>query len=384
MEEREGLAMRKEKIRLLHVIGGGEIGGAEQHVLTLLTALPQDRFQPSLACLVSGPFAELSRAHGIPTCVFPMRHQLDLSPLAELVRFSRQAKIDLIHTHGLRANILGRLTAKRLGIPAVTTVHSSLRYDYVSPVKAQIALALERATRRLSTGFIAVSQAIAQEIAGQGARNVRVVYNGYPPLVWENPQRLRRQYRDQWGVAPESLVIGCIARLHPTKGHTFLIDALKKIRPFHPDIHLVLIGEGPLRCEIEAALRDSSLDYTITGFLPEAYKALPAFDLFVLPSVSEGMGIVLLEALQAGVPIVATTAGGIPELLRSGIDGLLVPPADADALAAALTTLIENPDRRRQLVASGKTRWPHFSQERMAMQTADFYEQILATTKGNA
>lgn len=363
--------------KILHIIGGGELGGAEQHVLNLLENLERDRFSPALACLVDGPLAILAREKGIEAATFPMHHPLDLSPLPALVRWVRAEHVALIHCHGSRANLLGRLAARWLGLPNLSTVHSSLAKDYISPFAAQMALWLEKLTLPLSSGQIAVSQYLAEELSARGGRNIRVIHNGYPVLPPYDPKAERAKYRQHWSIPADAQVIGAIARFHPAKGHTILIQAAKLLQPQFPHLHLLLIGDGPLKTEISTVLDRESLPHTLTGFLPEAYRALPAMDLFVLPSVSEGLGLVLLEAMQRRIPIVASLVGGIPEVVRPSQDGLLVPPKEPEALAQACARLLSQPSLAETLVQSAAARWPAFSLEGMVAKTQEVYTQYL-------
>lgn len=373
--ERKKQAVKPYKI--LHIIGGGEIGGAEQHVLTLLNGLDQSRFIPHLLCLTEGPFAALARKSNIPTRTLPMHFPIDLSPLPSLIRWTRKKGINLIHTHGSRANLLGRLGAKWLGIPSLTTVHSSLAHDYLSALSAQIALGIDRLTLPLTSGIITVSEYLAKEVTARGGRNLETIYNGQAPIVFNDPSSSRQQFRLQWGIPTDALVLGTIGRLHPTKGHTTLIKAATQLHLQFPNLHLLLIGDGPLRPDLDLELKQSAIPYTLTGYLPQAYEALPAMDLFVLPSVSEGMGLVLLEAMQAGVPIVASAVGGIPEVVRSGQDGLLVPSGDVAALSAACSRLINDPDLAKSLVRSALSYWPRFSIDSMVRETEQVYTRLL-------
>lgn len=361
---------------ILHIIGGGEIGGAEQHVLTLLKGLDQTRFSPRLVCLVPGPFAALAQENKIPAETLPMRFPLDLSPLPRLVRLLRQKNIHLVHTHGSRANLLGRLAAKQSRIPCLSTVHSSLAHDYLSPWSARTALALDRLTLPLTAEIITVSEYLAQEVALRYGRQPVTIYNGQAPLTFPDPASARSRFRSRWGIPAEALLLGTIGRLHPAKGQTYFIQAAAQLLPAYPNLHLLLIGDGPLRPELELELKRSSLPYTLTGYLPQAYQALPSMDLFVLPSVSEGLGLVLLEAMQAGVPIAASAVGGIPEILRNGKDGLLVAPGNATDLSEACSKLLAHPDLARSLVLSAQSRWTEFSLTNMIQKTEQVYAAL--------
>lgn len=367
----------KKRYKILHIIGGGEVGGAEQHVLSLLKGANRTRFDPQLVCLTQGPFSDLAIDHKIPTYTFPMHFPLDLSPVPALIRWSRKHAINLVHTHGSRANLLGRLSARWLGIPSLTTVHSSLAHDYLSPWSARIALGLDRLTLPLTSGIITVSEYLAREVALRGGRNLETIYNGLSPISFGDPTSARHHFRKQWGIPADALVLGTIGRLHPTKGQIYLIKAATQLRLKFPNLHLLLIGDGPLRQSLALELQENAIPHTLTGYLPRAYEALPAMDLFILPSVSEGMGLVLLEAMQAGVPIVASAVGGIPELIRDGNDGLLFPPGGVTELTAACTSILENHALAQSLILAGQNRWPMFSIDSMVRETEQVYTRLL-------
>lgn len=362
--------------KILHIIGGGELGGAEQHVINLLTHL-DPLFIPALACLVEGPLEELARQKGIETKTFPMSGSLDLTPLPDLIRWSRSQKISLLHCHGSRANLLGRLAAKWLKLPCISTVHSSLAHDYLSPRAAIAALWLDRLTMPLSSGQIAVSRFLAEEIKTRGGKNIRVIHNGYPALPRFTSNSKREFFRKLWNIPTNALVIGSIARFHPAKGLEILVQAAEQLHSVLSDLHLLLIGDGPLLQDIKHKLEDQGIPHTLPGYLPNAYKVLPAMDIFVLPSLSEGMGLVLLEAMQANLPIIASATGGIPEVVRHEQDGLLVPPGDPAALAQACRFLLDNPAKTSALILSAANRWQEFSLERMVTLTQNFYIDIL-------
>lgn len=374
--------------KILQLIGGGEIGGAEHHVLTLLQGLSPESFFPISGCLVDGPFARVTENTGILTLRFPMKHPLDLSPLPRLIREVRQQEIALIHTHGSRANLLGRLAGWWTKTPVVSTVHSSLKQDYLSPKAAFLALTLDRLTLPLTSGVITVSEALASEIANRGGQNIRTIYNGILPLPQLEElnyrKNLRQQFRQQWGIPSDAIILGSIARLHPTKGLEDLIKAAKQLRDHFPKLHLLIVGEGPLRSDLEWKLQEAHLPFTLPGYQPDAFKSLPAMDLFILPSLSEGMGLVLLEAMQAHIPIIATQVGGIPEVIRDGQDGLLVPAKNPQALADACQRVLRDPELSKSLVESGSRRWQIFSVPEMVRQTENFYRDILGGEENSA
>jgi len=374
-------------IHVLHLIGGGEIGGAEQNVLHLLQSYDQQTYHVSLGCLVKeSPFASLTRSLGIQTVVFPMHFAMDISPVFQMIRFCHQHSVDLLHCHGTRANLVGRLAGKIAGIPCITTVHSLPEFDYPTARKGQLALYLDNLTLSLSSGLITVSDNLRTQVdirlqAKDLPLPLITVYNGVNVLDFSSRSSVRSAYRRQLGIGDHCKLIGTIGRLHPVKGQRDLIEATKKLRTDFPDLHLILIGEGPYREQLQQHLISAQIPHTLTGYLPDAWKLLPAMDLFVLPSLSEGMGLVLLEAAQAEVPIVASRVGGIPELLRDNVDALLSDPSDPENLMIACRRILQNQALANRLTSSAHQRAMRFTVKKMAMDTAIFYDHVLANAK---
>ena len=368
--------------RVLHLIGGGEIGGAEQHILTLFNNFKQDRVTPYLVCLVAdSPLATLTQSQGINTNVFSMRFPLDITPLLPIVRFCRTNKIDIIHAHGTRANFIGRLAAKLISIPCLSTMHSLPEHDYTSGWKAKIALILDNLTLPLTSGVITVSNSLQESIFQRlGEKNekipVRTVYNGCPKLDYSNYTEMRNAFRNKWDISDKEIVIGTIGRLHPVKGHTYLISALQLLAQEIPGLHLLLVGDGPISNQLRSELDRADLSYTMTGYISSAWRCLPAMDIFVLPSLSEGMGLVLLEAAQAEVPMVASRVGGIPEVWENQTNALLINPADPEEIARACKRIIRDDKLREYLIANALQRARSLDTEIMAEETSYFYDQI--------
>jgi len=370
-------------IHVMHLIGGGEIGGAEQNILNLLRSLDQKEFRVFLGCLIKGsPFASLAQAEGIQTAVFPMRFALDLYPAQAITRYCRKNRIDLLHCHGIRANLAGRPAARFSSLPAISTVHSFPESDYLSVWKGKTAAFVDNLTLPWSSGLITVSNQLKESVSlnlkNKGLNlPVKTIYNGVPALDFSVKDELRANFRKNWGISDDVKLIGTIGRLHPVKGQLFLIEALKLLRQETAHLHLVIIGEGPLHDRLQELLSVYQIPHTLTGYLPSAWQAIPAMDLFVLPSLSEGMGLVLLEAAQAGVPIVASHVGGIPELLRDNIDALLTRPGDPVDLTLAIRKILGDRYLAEKLIANARERASAFSLDKMTTETSNFYRQIL-------
>lgn len=368
--------------RVLHLIGGGEIGGAEQHLLSLFANFQPERVKPYLGCLIpNSPFASLAHSKGIHTNLFPMRFPLDISPVLRVVKFCRTNEINIIHSHGARANLIGRLAAKYLSIPCITTIHSLPEYDYSSVWKAKTALLLDNLTIHLSSGIITVSNSIYKSTSALMGENtvipIKTVYNGSPNLDFSNRTELRDVFRKKWGISDNALVVGTIGRLHPVKGHKYLILALELLSKEITNLHFVLIGDGPMREQLSDELNKTGLSYTMTGHQLYAWQCLPAMDIFVLPSINEGMGLVLLEAAQAEVPIIASRVGGIPEIWENETSALLVNPAKPEEIARACKVLLQDNNVTKHLTANALYKALSLDEETMAEETTSFYDSSL-------
>jgi glycosyltransferase involved in cell wall biosynthesis len=334
---------------------------------------------PYLACAVkNSPLAARAAAAGYQAAVYPMAFFMDMRPVARIASFCRREGIDLIHAHGMRGSLLGRLAAKRLDIPCITTIHSDALHDYTSRTKGRVALFADDQTLSHSSGIITVSRSLYESTLPRLRKPlpVTVIYNGIPTFDFSDAAGLRRRYRELWGIPDDAAVLGTIGRLHPVKAHFTLIEAAVSLRCAGKKIHLLIIGAGPLHDRLKAELDASGLDYTLPGYIADAWQSIPAMDIFALPSHKEGMGLVLLEAAQAKVPIVATRTGGIPELFPQQ-EAMLVPPGDSLSFAAACSTLLDDPALGRRMAQKAAERAKNFTLEKMADSTFRFYERIL-------
>ena len=370
-------------IRVLHLIGGGEIGGAEHHLLNLFHIFKEDEVTPYPGCLIAkAPLAELTHSRGFQTSTFRMKFALDISPVPSVISFCRKNQIDIIHAHGTRGNLIGRLAAALSSIPCISTVHSLPEYDSPSPLKGKLALYLDNLTLPYSSGIISVSDSIQNTVSGRLGERVnsiplKTIYNGSPELDFSNRDELRDIFRKKLDIADSSIVIGSIGRLHPVKGHTYLIQALTLLAQDISDLHFLLIGDGPSYEDLRNQLKKSGLAYTLTGYVPSAWRCLPAMDVFVLPSLSEGMGIALLEAAQAEIPIVASATGGIPDVWEDKTDALLVIPGQAEEITKACQQLLKDTTLRKYLTDNALRKSRLFTAEHMAEETLSFYRSIL-------
>lgn len=365
------------KIRILQVIGGNEIGGAEEHVLALCQGLDKENYEIYLACLCEGPLHTAAKNLQIPVITVPMAHPLDLSVIPKLVKVMRSWQINIVHTHGSRANLTARLAARWLNIPIVTTVHSSLAQDYTNTIAKYSALLLDRMTTPLARRVITISDYLQQEVKKRGAKHTLTIYNGINPQRFSGIDLLENIY-DEFEIQPGTPLIGVVGRLHPVKGHDYFLQAASLVAATHPTVKFIIAGAGPLENELKQLVISLGLaDKVIfTGFYPDVQRILAILDVFCLPSISEGMGLVLLEAMYFAKPVVATHVGGIPELVKHGDNGLLVPPADPILLAAAINRLLDDKVFAARLASNGQQTFEDFSLNRMLERTAALYNEV--------
>lgn len=368
------------QLKVLHVIGGGEFGGAERHVVTLLRFLDRTIIDARLACLFSAPLAREAKGAGIITEVFAMRGKFDFRQIPGIASYLKREQIDIVHTHGVRANLIGRLAARIAGTPqVVTTIHSVLALDYTQRIDRWINQFCERATRRLTERFVAVSRGLAGELtaAGLPAEKITVIYNGLDLSQFK--QGAGDKIRAEFGLESGQPVIGVVARLHPVKGHEIFLEAVKIISGEFPAARFFVIGCGTHRPVLENLTARLMLQDRVvfTGFRQDVADVMAALDMLVVPSLSEGFGLTAVEAMAMGKPVLATRVGGLPEIINDGENGFLVPPGDPGALAERLLFLLMQPKEAARLARAGRnTVEEKFSAELMAAKTAQLYQEL--------
>jgi glycosyltransferase involved in cell wall biosynthesis len=337
--------------RILHLIETGGPGGAERVLTSLVLALEAaGEFRSQVGLLKDGWVAAELRAHGHVPVFFPLRRPLDPALLVALARHIRRAGVDLVHAHEFTMNVYGGVAAALARVPAIGTVHGR---GYYSTAGRRIA-ALKFAAR-LGTVLVAVSSDIKRFLETElGLEGVRLIPNGIDVDRPASGDRARG--RAALALPPAVPVIGAVGNLYPIKGHRTLIQALSSLSV---PVHVVIAGRG----EEEAALRRDAAALGLAdrvhllGFRDDVPDLLAAFDIYALPSFSEGQSLALIEAMAAGRPIVATAVGGNPELLGAGEPaGLLVPPGDPAALAEALARLLARPAEAERLGAAARAR----------------------------
>lgn len=368
-------------LKVLHIIGGGEFGGAEKHILNLAGAVDLQAVELTVCCLFSAPFVEAATRAGIRALAVPMCSKADFAVIRKLSGLIQSGKFDIVHTHGVRANLLGRLAARQAGKKKViTTVHSLLERDYQGMALRYANNLAERATRSLTDHFIAVSQGLKDRLVAGGipAKSITVIYNGIlldglrPFDAAETA--LKEKYSDN-----EAPLVGIVARLHAVKGHRYFIEAAQKILLQRPATRFLIVGDGPYRPVLEKLVGSMGVSDRVvfTGFVEDVYSLMAELDLLVISSLWEGFGLTAIEAMVLGVPVVATEVGGLPEVVQHGKTGLLAPPADAAALAKSIVWMLDHPQEAREMAAKGGDMVRlKFTAGEMARRTVELYRKV--------
>jgi glycosyltransferase involved in cell wall biosynthesis len=285
--------------------------------------------------------------------------------------------VDLIHAHEFRANVFGAIVAKLCGIPLVGTVHG--KNYYPDHVKRRMAY------RWVSTAakMVAVSEDLRRFLQDQvGVHRDRIarIYNGV-----DMPERISRervaQFRSDLGIQPSEFTLGIVGSLYLVKGHTYLFDAFRSVLKLHPKTKLLVVGQGDLEDSLKRQVLELGIDHAVSflGLRNDVPSILTALDLFVLPSLSEGLSVALLEAMSAAVPVVASSVGGTPEIVQDGQTGLLVSPKNAPELADRIIEIISNREKSKLLGERGRERVAkEFTTARMFDQYQKLYDGCLS------
>ena len=332
---------------VLHAIETGGPGGAERMLVHLATGLGSD-YRSEAALIRDRWLGATLRSRGVPVTLLRYTSHRFAVTLRDLVKLIRARRVAVLHTHEFFMNTLGLMASWLTGVPLVATVHG--RNYYSDKTRRRIAYRLVgRFAGRLVTVSEANKRFLTEEV-GIPPRRIQVIPNGVPPGD-EAPAATLSALRESLGLDQHHPVVGSVGSLYPVKGHRYLIEAAPSILGRFPQTVFVIVGQGGLRGELEAraARLGVAANLRFLGHREDVRDLLSICDLFVLPSLSEGMPLALLEAMAAGLPAVATRVGGVTEVLEDRKTGLLVPPGDSGALAAAIMTLMGNPPLVKEL-----------------------------------
>lgn len=303
------------------------------------------------------------KEHGIPTHLIAMKGIFDLPGYRALIRHIRSLRCDIVHTNVLRADIIGRMSAHAAGVPVIfSTEHGIHAWEkwgrFVRPIVKKFYLRTVKYTKMI----VAVSDFVKDSLIAEGVPQEKVVriHNGVDTEVFVPLARNEKeQYYKYLTERPVKNVIGLVGNLIEMKGLIYFIKAIPSILQQFPETLIVVIGEGPLRHEMESKVAKENLSERVR-FLGKISLLLPrlvgAMDILVQPSLIESFGLTVAEAMSCGVPVIASRVGGLSELIEDGVCGYLVPPRDSDALAAKVIDLLSNPEKCQMFGKAGRRR----------------------------
>jgi len=375
----------QRSINVLYIIHSLTWGGAENQVVTLAPALSSDRYTIHVCCLQrEGVQADALRARGIQVVSLNMRLRYWPIAVYRLYRLIERLKPQIVHTHLYDAGILGRLVGKLAGVPVILTTEVGM-----TVWKKRHHLLLERFVNRFTDKMIAVSEDIRQRrIHLEGVSPEKIIT--IPAAVdIERFSRMnsREQVRTELEIETSSPVIGTVARLVAAKRLDYLLEAARVVCEAVPQARFLIIGDGPLREELEDQAMQLDLAPKYVRFLgnrQDVTDFLSAVDIFALSSEREGLPVSMLEAMAASRPVVATQVGGIPQVIQDGHNGLLVPPHDPASLAKAIITLIEDSTLRESVAREGyRTVEARFSTDAIGQQIIALYDCLLEKKEGS-
>ena len=386
---------------VIHVITRLDYGGSA--VNTMLTVLGHDRarFEP---LVVTGPpgrwdaqggqgatdeNVRLLEKEGIRSVLIPSLTR-SLSPLDEiralwaLIRLFRREEPVLVHTHTSKAGVLGRIAAWFARVPVVVhTPHGHVFYGHFGAFTSWCFLQVERTLSRVTDRIIALTESERSDHLDRLVGTIdqfAVVPSGIDLNRFSQARVNGRQVPEWFGCPSDAIIVGSVGWLTDVKGHRYLLEAAKKITQTRPGLHIVIVGSGNQHDALQQQATQLGLEASVhlLGHRDNIETCLAGFDLFVLPSSNEGMGRALIEAMVAGLPVIATKVGGIPALVNHGVNGLLVPSGDAQALADALRSILEHPDMARKLgEAARQSIGARFGASNMVRAIETLYEETL-------
>jgi len=368
-------------MRILHVNTERTWRGGEQQTLYLTRGLQQRGYDCTVACPPGAPLAAKAREEGLDVVEMRMRGEADLAAMCKLARLIRSRGCDIIHMHTSHAHTLGcfaslfagrsvRVVTRRVDFSIIKNPFSRLKYRW----------GVHK--------YVAISDAIRHVMITDGvaAERIAVVHSGIDISRFDAVEA-NEQMREEFQLQPGQPVIGNVAHLADHKGHRYLIEAVPEVIKEFPDAKFMIVGDGELRADLERQVASLGIEGSVvfTGFRKDVPRLLGLFDLFVMASHMEGLCTSVMDAMAARVPVVVTDAGGLPELVRNEVNGLVVPAKDPGALALAIVRLLRNREEAVQFAAAARrTVEERYSVDVMVQGNIRVYDDLLknALTSG--
>ena len=367
---------------LLYLANSGEIfGGGQISLLNLLAKLDRGQFRPLVICPFKGSLVDELKRMDIETRIVKMEtlRRLNIfswmTTINRLIRLIKRKKIDLIHSNGSRVTIYGGIAARL----------TSTRLIWHARVADRDRL-LDKLLSRLATKIIVISKAVSKRFAWlkDKEKKIIVIYNGID-LRRFNPNLNGNEIRDEFNIAAGIHFVGIVGQLIPWKGHHYFLEAAARVVQKIPQAKFLIVGKdivrgGEYKKELESLAERLGIREKVifASFRRDIPRIMASLDLFVLTSEKEHFGRVLVEAMACAKPVIAANAGGVPEIVKDGETGILVPPKDPEAMAEAIVTLLRDKKKAQRMGQAGRKRAEKmFSIEENVRKTEKLYEKIL-------
>ncbi|MCR4407330.1 MAG: glycosyltransferase family 4 protein [Anaerolineae bacterium] len=382
-----------DRIRVARVIARLNIGGPAIHTILLTAGLHPARFESLLVTGVEaeheGNMLDLAAAKGVQPLIIPdLGREIslwrDVRTLGALYRLFRRWRPTIVHTHTAKAGTVGRLAARLAGVPIVIhTFHGHVFHGYFGSWKTQAFICIERGLARLSDRIVTVSEGQRAELAGYGIAppdKIVVIPLGFELDELLHCQSYQGALRAELGLAADTPLVGIVARLTAVKNHHLFLEAARLIVQAEPVTRFLIVGDGELRDELENRARELGLAERVffLGWRSDMPRIYADLDVIALTSRNEGTPVSLIEGMAAGVPVVSTAVGGVPDIVADGVCGYLVPPDDAAGLAEAIVALLRDKKKAQAMGQAGReAARERFGMERLLSDVERLYTQLL-------
>lgn len=358
-----GKILKREKTGcecvIVHLRACRFYGGPERQMLGLAQSLP-DEYETVFVSFSEDGLCEefLNRVRNQGFSTFSLKNDTPhlIAAFRELKALLRQIQADILCCHGYKANLLGLFAARQIGIPAIAVSRGWTGESY----KVKAYEALDKWPLRHMDHVVCVSKGQAEKVRKIGVLEdkISVIYNAIQAERFDHPDPSYRIRMERLFQKTPRHIVGAAGRLSPEKGFEVLIEAAVRVVRKDPTVGFVLFGDGPLQQQLQKQIRNCGLEehFILAGFNTDLDRWMPHWDLFVLPSYTEGLPNVVLEAFAANVPVVATSVGGTPEVVEDGISGSLVPPGEPEALSNTIYEVLQSEKVKKSMAASGRSR----------------------------
>ena len=376
------------KHNILYVFDNMEFGGGERLFAQIINRLSDKKYKIMVACLPTGAFIEKIEGSGARVKTVDMRNRFNVGVILRLSNLIKRENVDIVHSQGARADFFARLASKLAKVPiTISTVQMPVGGFDVNPIKKFIYVTLNRFSERFVDKFIVTSDTLEKTMIEKHRiepQRVVKIYNGVEVDKYciENEEVVQRKsrYRKESGIEEDVPVIGVIGRLVWQKGFEYFIEAIPNILKTFNKARFLVVGEGPLENKLNVKSKMLNIEDKIifTGFRSDIKDILASINILVMPSLLEGLPMILLEAMAMAKSIVATDIDGIKEVLNNGETGLVVPPKNPTALSEAVVGMLNYQDKAYQMgLAARMTVEQRFGADIMVKKVEDVYEELL-------